>query len=329
MLSLYLQLAVSSSNKLYVWGSSPQVLRLQAQAQKKARLLQQQQHLSASVTPLSPSKPITPQVQSTLGVNSDISSPLLHSPTPGSGATSVHVTQQDSSGPSYHNSTLTKSLKEELPNLNLKVVSDCYDSDLPSSVQARVNLKNNVLSHPEVPSSLLSNSTDSLDSTSSVPKSVLNSVKCHIFSSENNSSASEVDNKGYVNSQKQSSQNSHEFPLPKRERICEEQATEMSDSEKSMQKSESNSFGSEEQQESFPSLCESDKISWNKKSLQLPPGLSQDSSESSAQPVLSTVSSDFESADKDTLSRNKHPPGSLFASRRKDQNWNLKVCFVS
>lgn len=37
-----LQLAVSNTNKLYVWGASPQVLRLQAQAQKKTRILEQQ-----------------------------------------------------------------------------------------------------------------------------------------------------------------------------------------------------------------------------------------------------------------------------------------------
>lgn len=35
-------MAVSNSNKLYVWGASPQVLRLQAQAQKKTRILEQQ-----------------------------------------------------------------------------------------------------------------------------------------------------------------------------------------------------------------------------------------------------------------------------------------------
>ncbi|XP_046477721.1 uncharacterized protein ca [Neodiprion pinetum] len=34
-------LAVTATNKLYTWGASPQVLRLQAQAQKKARILQQ------------------------------------------------------------------------------------------------------------------------------------------------------------------------------------------------------------------------------------------------------------------------------------------------
>ncbi|XP_036149418.1 uncharacterized protein LOC105829672 isoform X2 [Monomorium pharaonis] len=35
-------LAVSNANKLYIWGASPQVLRLQAQAQKKTRILEQQ-----------------------------------------------------------------------------------------------------------------------------------------------------------------------------------------------------------------------------------------------------------------------------------------------
>jgi len=39
---LSLQLAVSKVNKLYIWGASPQVLRLQAQAQKKTRILEQQ-----------------------------------------------------------------------------------------------------------------------------------------------------------------------------------------------------------------------------------------------------------------------------------------------
>lgn len=39
---LHLQLAVSNTNKLYIWGASPQVLRLQAQAQKKTRILEQQ-----------------------------------------------------------------------------------------------------------------------------------------------------------------------------------------------------------------------------------------------------------------------------------------------
>lgn len=38
-----LQLALSDTNKLYVWGASPQVLRLQAQAQKKTRILEQQE----------------------------------------------------------------------------------------------------------------------------------------------------------------------------------------------------------------------------------------------------------------------------------------------
>jgi hypothetical protein len=269
---------------------------------------------------------------------------------------------------------LTESLKEELPNLNLKLVLNSYDSELPSLVQARVNLKNNVPSHSELPSSLLSNSTDSVDSASSTPKSVLNSEKYRKFSAENNSIASEVDNKGYVNNQKRSSQSIDDFPVPKRERIYKEQVTEMSHSEKGMQKSQSYFFGSEEKQETFQSSCEthksqsdfsgskekqeafqslcgSDKVqsdifgseekreafqsscesdtsAWNKKSLQLSPGLSQDSFESSAQPISSSVFSDFESASTDTSSRNMHPPGSLFASRRMDQNLNLKVRFV-
>lgn len=37
-----LQLALSESNSLYTWGSSPQCLRLQAQARKKLKLLQNQ-----------------------------------------------------------------------------------------------------------------------------------------------------------------------------------------------------------------------------------------------------------------------------------------------
>lgn len=331
-----------------MWGSSPQVLRLQAQAQKKARLLQQQ-HLPSSVTPLSPSKPVTPQVQSTLDINSDISEPLLLSPTSTSAATPVHIMQQESSP-----TGLTESLKEELPNLNLQLVLNSHDSELSSSLK--------------------SNSTDSVDSMSSTRKPVLNSVKCHKFSAENTSIASEVDNKGYVNNQKRPSQSSDEFPVPKRERISEEQVTEMSHSEKCMQKSQLGFLGSEEKQKTFQSSCETDKsqsgfsglaekqeafqslcgsdkvqsgisgsqekpeafqsscasnkISWNKKSLLLSPGLSQDSSEGSAQAISSSVFSDFESASLDTSSRNMHPPGSSFASRRMDQNLNLKVCFV-
>lgn len=36
-----MQLAVTNANKLYIWGASPQILRLQAQAQKKTRILEQ------------------------------------------------------------------------------------------------------------------------------------------------------------------------------------------------------------------------------------------------------------------------------------------------
>lgn len=37
-----MQLVVSNTNKLYTWGASPQALRLQAQAQKKSRIQEQQ-----------------------------------------------------------------------------------------------------------------------------------------------------------------------------------------------------------------------------------------------------------------------------------------------
>lgn len=366
MLFLYLQLAVSSSNKLYTWGSSPQVLRLQAQAQKKARILQQH-HLPSSVTSLSPSK--SPQVQSTLDINSDISGPLLLSPTSTGAAAPAFIMQQESSP-----TAVTEFVKEELPDTNLKLVLNSCDSELPSLVQAHVNLKNRLPSHSELPSSLPSNSTDSVDSLSSTPTSVLNSAECHKFSAENNSSASEVDNKGCVNNEKCSSQSSDEFPLSKCENIFERQATEMSHSEKCTQesqrcffgaeekcklfqssfetdKSQPVFFGSKEKQEAFQSsygsnkvrsdICgsekkrdefqssyECDKISWNKKNLQLPPGLIQDSSESNAQPVSSLVISDCESANVGTSSRDMQPPGSSFASRRMDQNLNLQVCFV-
>lgn len=342
MLFLYLQLAVSSSNKLYTWGSSPQVLRLQAQAQKKARLLQQH-HLPSSVTPLSPSK--SSQVQSTLDINSDISGPLLLSPTSTSAAAPAFIMQQESSP-----TVVTEFVKEELPDMNLRLVLNSCDSELPSLVQAHVNLKNNLPSHSELPSSLLSNSTGSVDSVSSTPTSVLNSVECHKFSAENNSIASEVDNKGSVNNEKWSSQSSDEFPLSKCENICEKQVTDMSHSEKCMQESQSCFFGAEEKCELFQSSCETDKsqpgffgskekqefqssykcdkVSWNKKSLQLPPSLIQDSSERNEQPVSSSVFSECESANMSTSPRDMHPPGSSFASRRMDQNLNLQVCFV-
>jgi hypothetical protein len=248
--------------------------------------------------------------------------------------------------------------------MNLKLVLNSCDSELPSLVQGHVNLKNNLPSHSELPSSLLSNSTDSVDSVSSTPTSVLNSVECRKFSAENNSSASEVDNRGCVNNEKLSSQSSDEFPLSKCESICEKQVTDMSHSEMCMQESQScffgaeekckllhsscepdksqpGFFGSKEKQEAFQSsygsdkvqsdICgsgkkrgefrpsyECDKTSWNKKSL------IQDSSGSNAQPVSSSVFSDCES----TSSRDMHPPGSSFASRRMDQNLNLQVCFV-
>lgn len=40
---LCLQLAVTNENELYIWGASPQILRLQAQTQKKTRILEQEQ----------------------------------------------------------------------------------------------------------------------------------------------------------------------------------------------------------------------------------------------------------------------------------------------
>lgn len=40
---LLLQLAVSESNRMYTWGSSYQALRLHAQAQKRARIVQEKQ----------------------------------------------------------------------------------------------------------------------------------------------------------------------------------------------------------------------------------------------------------------------------------------------
>lgn len=283
-----------------MWGSSPQVLRLQAQAQKRARLLQQH-HLPSSVSPLSPSK--SPQVQSTLDINSDISGPLLLSPTSTSAAAPVYVMQQESSPTGD-----TESVKEELPDMNLKLVLNSYDSELPSA--------------------LLSNSMESVDSVSSTPTFALNSVECHKFSAENNSSASDVDNKGCVNNEKWSSQSSDEFPLSKCERICGKQLTKMPHFGKCMQESQSRFFGSEEKREEFQSSFECDNVSWNKKSLQLPSSLIQDSSESNAQPVLSSVCSDCENANMGTSSRDMHPPGSSLASRRMDQNLNLKVCFV-
>jgi hypothetical protein len=316
---------------------------------------------------LSPAK--SPQVQSTFDINSDISGPLLLSPTSTSAAAPVFIMQQESS-----QAVGTESVKEELPDMNLKLVLNSCNSEPPSLVQAHVNLKNNLPSHSELPASLPSNSTDSVDSVSSTPTYVPNSVECRKFSAENNSSASEIDNKGSVNNEKLSRQSSDAFPLSKCESICEKQVTEMSHSEKCMQESQScffgaeekckpfqsscetdksqsgffgskekqetvqssygsdkihsNIYGSEKKQEEFQSSYECDKICWNKKSLQLPPSLIQDSSESNAQPVTTLIFSDCESANVGTSSRDMRPPGSSFALRRMDQNLNLQVCFV-
>lgn len=40
------QLAVSYTNKLYIWGASPQVLRLQAQTQKRNRIIEQRDSIA-------------------------------------------------------------------------------------------------------------------------------------------------------------------------------------------------------------------------------------------------------------------------------------------
>jgi hypothetical protein len=188
-----------------------------------------------------------------------------------------------------------------------------------------VNKKDSVPSHSELPSSVLN--TDSV-STSFIPKSLLKSVKCHKFSIENNSDTSEVGNGGPVNNQKQSNQSGHKLPVPKGERMCEVQVTQISDSEKCMQKSQSSFLGSNEKQQNSQSSSEFDGILWNKNNLHSSSFLSQDISRSNAQPSSGTLFSDFENANMETSSRDLQLPGSSFASRRMDQNLDLKVCFV-
>lgn len=59
------QLALAASDRLYSWGSSPQVLRLQAQAQKKARVqFHQQQAALAKEVDEPPEPPEPPPKQS-------------------------------------------------------------------------------------------------------------------------------------------------------------------------------------------------------------------------------------------------------------------------
>ncbi|XP_033611768.1 uncharacterized protein LOC111875606 isoform X4 [Cryptotermes secundus] len=329
-------LAVSSTNKVYIWGSSPQVLRLQAQAQKRSRHLQQQ--LLSSVTPLSPSKPVTAQVHSALNKNSEISDPLLESPISGTAAKPDHDAIKIHKDHQESNSTHHSPIDTEYSDLNLKPVLIC-DSQLPSvdishssssdlfksqdlSVEASVNKKDSVPSHSELPSSVLNTGSNS---TSFIPKSLLKSVKCHKFSTENSSDTSEVSNGRPVNNQKQFRQSGHKLPLPKGGRMCDVQVIQNSDSDECMQKSQSSFLGSDEKQEDSHSSSELNGTSWNKNNLHPSPFLSQDVSRSNAQPSSSSLFSDFENANVDTSSRDLQLPGSSFASRQMDQNLDLKV----
>lgn len=327
-LFLYLQLALSSTNKLYVWGASPQVLRLQAQAQKKAKLQQHQSSSSiytSSGTPSSPSTPVTAQVHSTLSSNSEVSGLLLESSSLATAAKSEH---------------LSTNMHEE-HHCNLKPALSSCDSVLPSvdipcssssnivktqdfSAEVSVNIKDAMSSHSELPSPVLSNNTDSLNNTSSMSHCAIKSSTCHKFSSENSSNTLEVGNRAHVNNQKQSSQNSHEFPGSDDERLCEVQVEH---SDKIMHQSRSNFACLNGKTEEFQSSCRSDETLCNKDIMQPSDFLSQDSPGSSMQPVTSTVSSDIENANMDTSSKDFQFP-SLYASRRMDQNLDLKVCFV-
>jgi hypothetical protein len=321
-----LQLAVSSTNKLYIWGSSPQVLRLQAQAQKKSRLLQQQQQQL---------------LQSTLNKNSEISDPLLESPISGTAAKpdyavdKIHKDRQELNS-AYHSPTDT-----EYSDPNLKPVLSC-ESQLPSvdishplnsdyfksqdlSVEANVNKKEIVPSNSELSSPVLK--TDS-NSTFCIRKSLLKSVKCHKFSTKNSSGTSETGIGGPVNSQKQSSQSGHELPVPKGERMCEVQVTQISDSEKCMQTSQSSFLNSDEKQEDSQSSCVFDGNPWKKKNLHPSHFLSQDFSRNDTQPSSYSLFSDLENANVDTSSSDLQLPISSSASRRMDQNLDQKVSFI-
>jgi hypothetical protein len=348
---LYWQLAVSSTNKLYTWGSSPQVLRLQAQARKKARLLQQQQQqqqrpLSSRTTTSSSSWPDFVQAHPALDINSIISDVLSE---PSSLATaaksdyiaiSMHSGHQESSS-TYHNPAFTDSLDGELQSLNVKPVFSSCDSQLPSldgfcspssdvlksqelSAKVNVNMEDTI---PNLPSPVLSNNKDTLNSASSIPNSTVKLAKCHNLSSESDSNKSDIGHKEHVNNEEQSSQSSHEHPLPKPERICEAQVTRASNSEKCMQESWSSFVSSNDKQEEFQSSCKSDGTSWNNNSLHSPV-LSRDFPGSTAGSVSFSEFSDSESANMDTLPTPLALPGSSFVSRRMDQNLDFKVCFV-
>jgi hypothetical protein len=192
------------------------------------------------------------------------------------------------------------------------------------SAEANVNIKDTIPSHSELSSPVLSNNTDSLNNTSSVSDFVVKSSRCHKFSSENNSNTLEVSNKEHVCNQQQSSQSSRAFPVPNGERICEVQAAH---SEKNMQQSSSSFVSLNEKQKEFQSSYEYDKTSSNKNSLQPSTFLNQDSAGSNTHAV-SPSSSDVENPNVDSLPKDLQFPSSSFASRRKDQNLYLKVCFV-
>ncbi|KAJ9601762.1 hypothetical protein L9F63_000054, partial [Diploptera punctata] len=132
-------LALSSSNRLYIWGSSPQVLKLQAQAQKKARLLQQQQS-SYTNTPPSPLKSNQVQQDTPTQVTTDTKL-----------ASDIVKDSQESSS-TYHNPTFVESTDSELPDLNLMPVSNTLNgSQSPSKSRVspikKQSFKSEIASH--------------------------------------------------------------------------------------------------------------------------------------------------------------------------------------
>ncbi|XP_021913956.1 uncharacterized protein LOC110827029 isoform X3 [Zootermopsis nevadensis] len=312
-------LAVSSTNKLYMWGASPQVLRLQAQAQKKAKL--QQQHLPSGtttsiVTPSSPSRPATAHVHSTSGINSEIPGLLLESPDLPTAAKPEYIDKDR-----RHNlKPASSSCDSELPSVDVSCsLSSNVVKTQEISAESNVNTKDSLSSHSELSSPILNN-TDSLNNTSSMSDFAMKSSQCHNLLSENVRTL-EVSNNEHVNIQKQSSQSNRDFPVEDGERIGEVQATH---SEKNVQQSRSSFLCVNEKQEEFRSSNESDKTS----SMQPSTFLSQDSPGSDARPVLSLASSDIEhhgSPNVDASPKNLQFRCSSFTSTRKDQNLDLKV----
>jgi hypothetical protein len=325
-----LQLAVSSTNKLYIWGASPQVLRLQAQAQKKAKLQQQQQSSSGTsrVTPSSPSRPVTAQVHSALDVNSELSSPLLGSPNLTAAAKPEYLPINIHKDDHRNLKPVLSSCDSVLPSVD---ISCSLSSDVVKtqgfSFEANVNIKDAIPSRSELSSPVLSSNADCLNNTSSLSDFAMKTSRCHKFLSENSSNKSEISNKEHVNNQKQSSQNSNELPVTNGERIYE---VKVAHSEKNMQQSESSFVCLNEKQEEFQSSYEPDKTSSNKNSLQPFTFLSQDSPGSSACPGSSLVASDIESRENSNVGavpKDLQFRSCSFASKRKDQNLDLKVCF--